>query len=279
MDTSFVQFNDDEDCRSSSESSIGFSFSSAMELKKNLTETFDKQVNVSNDNSSNTSQHFVSTASMSVVDRIAQFEVAATTSAKPPRPLRPPSNIIPENRVAVYLRIRPPHQPSSKDLSPSESSTVEVLKPQHPNIHPITVRTYPPIKSKMNHNRESTDIGTFAKEFEFNQVLGPGATQEALYSTVAAPLIQSLFDSCVPKSKSNKQSNESALLFSYGITNAGKTHTILGDIKSKSKGKWGVIPRALTDIFDRIQQEPITTGSFDPYISIFEIYNENHLHL
>ena len=272
MDTSFVEFNDDEDYRSSSDSSsVGFSFTTAMDLKKNLNEAFEKQVNPSNDRSSSQGG---STCSLSVVDRIAQFETAAAHANKPPRPIRPPSNIVPENRVAVYLRIRPPHQSDRKgNLHNKEFNTIEVLKPKHPTIYPTTVRTYPPPKPKGNSNREIHDA---AKEFEFHQVLQQQTTQKAVYSTVAAPMIQSLFDSYMSRGKSSKKpTNESALLFSYGITNAGKTHTILGDVKSKSDAAWGVIPRAITDVFDRIKQLPITAGQFDPYISIFEIYNEN----
>ena len=272
MDTSFVEFNDDDDdCRSSSESSVGFSFSTAMNLKKNLTEAFDKQVDISNERSSKES-HCGSTDSLSVVDRIAQFEVASSHASKPPRPVRPPSNIVPKNRLAVYLRIRPPRQSDTQNNSQQELSTIDVLKPKHPTIYPKTVRTYPPLKPKSHSNRES-DVA--AKEFEFNQVLEPQTTQKALYSTVAAPMVQSLFDSYLSEKKPSKRANESALLFSYGITNAGKTHTILGDVKSKNEAKWGVIPRAITDVFDRIKQLPITAGHFDPYISIFEIYNEN----
>jgi len=273
MDTSFVEFNDDQDCRSSSESSVGFSFSSAAELKKNLIETFEKHVDLSNARSSS----FASRASLSVpvVDRIAQFEVATTASSKPPRPLRPPSNIIPENRVSVYLRVRPPSHPGSIDNSSPAYRTLEVLKPKHPNTNITTVRTYPPPKSRPSHTRDTADVVAHAKEFEFSQVLGPETTQEALYATVAAPLIRSLFRSCMHNAPHIKQPGESALLFSYGITNAGKTHTILGDLKSKNEGNRGVIPRALSDIFSRMKREPISEGCLDVYISVFEIYNDS----
>jgi hypothetical protein len=270
--TSLVDDNSDEG-RSSAESSEGFSFSTTMDLRKNLTASFDKQVS---------KYSLASTMSMSsnlsVNDRIAQFEAAATattttTAAKPPRPVRQQSNAIPTNRVAVFLRIRPPvASKKDKDSSP-DLNTIEVLKPKHPIVHPTTVRTYPPSQSnasKINLHRENHD--SCAKEFEFHQVLEQETTQQTVYSMVATPMLQSLFDAT--KSTKPSTSPQSALLFSYGITNAGKTHTILGDIKSNNDAKWGIIPRAISDIFDRMKQMPKTGEHYDLYISYFEIYNE-----
>ena len=145
-----------EDCesdegRSSAESSEGFSFASAMDLRKNLTESFDKQVHVQVAKTSCSSKmSSASSSSLSVTDRIAQFE-HATKAAKPPLPLREQSNTIPANRLAVYLRIRPPLSASKeKNANASlelELNTIDVLKPKHPNIHPTAVRTYPPAQS------------------------------------------------------------------------------------------------------------------------------------
>ena len=274
MDTSYVEYESD-DCRSSTESSVGFSFASAMDLRKNLAEAFDKQAN----KTSISTMSCTSVSTLSVTDRIAQFEKAAQT-ARPPLPLREQSNTIPTNRLAVYLRIRPPvsekNNPKGQTTKePAEQSTIEVLKPQHPNIHPTSVRTYPPPQSntsKINSHREGHDA--CAKEFKFHQVLEPETTQKALYSTVAAPLVRSLFDATLSSERANKTAGESALLFSYGITNAGKTHTILGNMKSSNDANWGVIPRAICDIFDRMKQLPKDGGSFDLYLSYFEIYNE-----
>jgi hypothetical protein len=266
--TSLVDDNSDEG-RSSAESSEGFSFSTTMDLRKNLTASFDKQVS---------KYSLPSTMSMSsnlsVNDRIAQFEAAATTTAaKPPRPVRQQSNVIPTNRVSVYLRIRPPvASKKDKDSSPN-LNTIEVLKPKHPTIHPTAVRTYPPSESnasKINLRRENHD--SCVKEFEFHQVLDQETTQQTVYSMVATPMLQSLFDAT--KSTKPSTSPQSALLFSYGITNAGKTHTILGDVKSNTDAKWGVIPRAISDIFDRMKQMPKTGEHYDLYMSYFEIYNE-----
>jgi hypothetical protein len=332
-----TSIQEDGAARNSEESQEGFSFAAATNPRKNLTATFDQQIGVahlerstiaSTATASTTASTSTSTSTSTVGgvwNRIAQFEAAsqhaasatsgatsgatssATSSAissatgsKPPLPLKQQSNAVPENRLAVYLRIRPSTDNDNNNNSSSSShtstpasrstSTIEVLKAKHPIIHPTTVRTYPPADSNttkihaQSHRSDATaHHDLHAKQFDFHQVLTPETTQKTVYSMVATPLLQDLFDATLhPKKKSNSNSNsndpQSALLFSYGITNAGKTHTILGDLKSKNDAKWGMIPRAIADVFDRKQQQPKGFGSqpqVDLYMSFFEIYNEN----
>jgi len=56
---------------------------------------------------------------------------------------------------------------------------------------------------------------------------------------------------------------QSALLFAYGITNAGKSHTIMGTDKEP-----GIVPRTMKDIFSKM------TPSLELRMSYLEIYNE-----
>jgi hypothetical protein len=127
--------------------------------------------------------------------------------------------------------------------------------------------------------------------------MGPQTSQKTVYSAVAAPMIHDLFSSSLlqeqvkapgtTSSTSKLNLNESALLFSYGITNAGKTHTVLGDLNSKNQSNWGIIPRAISDVFEqmRLQSTSASTkgpplnhaqppSQFQLHVSYFEIYNE-----
>ena len=63
-----------------------------------------------------------------------------------------------------------------------------------------------------------------------------------------------MFDSANP---------QSALLFAYGITNAGKSHTIMGTEKEP-----GIVPRTMKDIFSKM------TPKLELHMSYLEIYNE-----
>mmetsp|Transcript_42702 Transcript_42702/g.102979 ORF Transcript_42702/g.102979 Transcript_42702/m.102979 type:complete len:988 (-) Transcript_42702:1188-4151(-) len=223
--------------------------------------------------------------------------------------------MIAKNRFSVLLRIRPlssssmavgaaaasnKHREELKAAAATNVNTIEILESHGSNSNtallPTKIRTYPPTLSnsiRINVNRQHTNgaansTSTYAKEFEFDGVLGPDSSQQNCYSAVAAPLIDQVLQSGCSSaggrqrvgggpSKSSSQQNESALIFSYGITNAGKTHTILGDIESKTSANWGIIPRALSHVLDHIRGSATNSQQQPPaelYMSFFEIYNE-----
>lgn len=298
-------FLEDEANRSSSESnSQSFHFNPTFRLKKNLASTFEQELE----------EELPKAPISERVDHerndiVTKFSAAArsddqSSSTRPPLPTgftaRPEPKKL-KRKFDVYLRIRPlsPHS-SNSDTEEKGANTIEILKASSDSrsqtSFPTTIRTYPPNLSntyKMNINRQTRDNSAYAKEFIFDRVMGPKTSQEGVYSTVAAPLIQDLLDpSGVPSSSSTKR-HRSALLFSYGITNSGKTHTILGDMNSTNQAGWGIIPRAINDIFQHNRIDSVGGNSAatafnvsdnlnskqkptcNLYISFFEIYNEN----
>ena len=62
----------------------------------------------------------------------------------------------------------------------------------------------------------------------------------------------------------------SALLFAYGITNAGKTFTIRGE-RDEEKG---LLPRALETLFTRIEAVR-DTNPLEIHVAYFEVYNDD----
>lgn len=68
-----------------------------------------------------------------------------------------------------------------------------------------------------------------AKDFGFTRVFSAKATQQETYDSTMRPLVDDVFAA------------RNALLFAYGMTNAGKTYTVLGE-----EGSPGLIPQALT---------------------------------
>jgi hypothetical protein len=281
----------------------GFSFNSAIALKKNLTETFNQQMSqvdhVARYEDSNSvtapSALLVPNTSSSLVDCSQQ------TSRRPPLATAygyGKDESFYSKKLAVFLRIRPLPPPSSKpndndghkQSNPDVNvSTIEVLESVGCRAT-TTIRTYPPSISnayKVNINRQGRDPSAYAKEFSFDRVMGPETSQKTVYSMVAAPMIQAVLQavlkpdvSRVPFRPSTSDiSRQSALLFSYGITNAGKTHTVLGDVNSANQASWGLIPRAIADVFDRIRivASMSTNQQYPPcelFVSFFEIYNE-----
>jgi len=181
-----------------------------------------------------------------------------------------------KNHLPVYLRIRP--------LKDSISvSTMEVLPTDPPHHVPTAVLTRPPStsagprsSSSSLHRPNTTEV----KRFNFTQVLTPTSSQQSVYEATALPLIQNLLDE---KQSTSSVTNAvdmhrpvTGLLFSYGITNAGKTHTMWGDLKRSeandddNSGNWGIIPRTIAQFLQRA-----TTENQEVYLSFFEIYQEN----
>ena len=199
--TVVVDESDDE----SEEESPEVDFQSAMRVRKNLSETFDRHV--------------------SVADKIARFEAKTTVSASttsamlPPRAPTSTTTTGTSTALSVSLRIRPPAAAAAPMDDAAQLDTIEILESTTgtgtTTGRPTTIRTHAP--SNSNAAKVVRDNYS-SKEYNFSQVFSPETTQEDLYQTVAAPLVQGLFG------------GDSALLFAYGVTNAGKTHTITGII-------------------------------------------------
>jgi len=187
----------------------------------------------------------------------------------------------------------------------------EVNEGEQQQQQPTTIRTYPPLNSnaakvvrgnKTNNNstrptsshsssRSLNDDGSvnsdngFAdpnaeikgvKEYAYSGVFGPNSTQSEVYDNVAAPLVDGLFPQMNSNNGEGVGLGESALLFTLGVTNAGKTHTVMGTGFETKKNKsnmmlniggdskknqvdtsvpnknWGIIPRALDHMLTRV---------------------------
>ena len=88
----------------------------------------------------------------------------------------------------------------------------------------------------------------------FHRAFGPDLSQSAIFDQAIVPLVTDRF-----------LKGESCVLFAYGISNAGKTHTILGTPVDP-----GIIPRLVTTVHDTL---PVGQKD-DLKISMFEIYQE-----
>ena len=227
-----------------------------------------------------------------------------------------------DKRLSVFLRVRPPVGAAGKQGDEGAINTIEVMSIKSSTSLPSTIRTYPPLhsnaakvvrvgsrhatsdsslkkalssKSLVAANDDgSSDSGTDyaevrgVKEYSYSGVFGPNATQCEVYDNVAAPLVEGLF----PQKNSGDALGESALLFTLGVTNAGKTHTVMGTGFEKRKGvdkkkaqtnditpehEWGIIPRSLHHILSRVKnsnEADPTAPQLQMYMSYLEIYNE-----
>ncbi|XP_069079038.1 kinesin-like protein KIF23 isoform X8 [Pleurodeles waltl] len=140
--------------------------------------------------------------------------------ARTKTPRRPPvkksSNSNLKDPVGVYCRVRP--------LSPPDQECcIEV-------INETTVQLHPPDGTRVNRNGEYKET-----QYTFKQVFGTQVTQKELFDVVAKPLVDDLVH------------GKNGILFTYGVTGSGKTHTMTG-----SPGDGGLLPRSLDMIFNSI---------------------------
>ncbi|KAF0902588.1 hypothetical protein E2562_018082 [Oryza meyeriana var. granulata] len=91
--------------------------------------------------------------------------------------------------------------------------------------------------------------------YAYDQVFGPTTTTHHIYDVVAHYVV------------SGAMKGINGTIFAYGVTSSGKTHTMHGDQRSP-----GVIPLAVKDIFNIIQETP--NREFLLRVSYLEIYNE-----
>uniref|UniRef100_A0A8C4WJ93 Kinesin-like protein n=1 Tax=Gopherus evgoodei TaxID=1825980 RepID=A0A8C4WJ93_9SAUR len=88
-------------------------------------------------------------------------------------------------------------------------------------------------------------------QYTFKEVFGTLVTQKALFDVVARPLVEDLIR------------GKNGLLFTYGVTGSGKTHTMTG-----SPGDGGLLPRCLDMIFNSI-------GPFQAKRFVFKVDDKN----
>ncbi|XP_037127972.1 kinesin-like protein KIF20B isoform X3 [Syngnathus acus] len=140
--------------------------------------------------------------------------------------LTQPSSSEERKHVKVYLRIRPS---TAAEAQKGESQDCVWAEP------PGTVLLMPPGSSQAAHlgaDKSDKPFLRSAQRFHFSQVYGPDTTQEELFQGSVKDLVRDVLQ------------GDDVLLFSYGVTNAGKTFTFLGP-----DGDAGILPRSLDALF------------------------------
>jgi kinesin family member 20 len=111
-----------------------------------------------------------------------------------------------KDMLNVLLRIRPF---TKEELSAGENQ--DVLQ----TINPNEVILAPPKLSKAYKAAGNNKTRDNTMKFTFNQIFDSDTTQKTLFDDTTLPLVRDLFE------------GKNSLLFTYGITNSGKSYTIL----------------------------------------------------
>ncbi|XP_078703332.1 kinesin-like protein KIF27 [Branchiostoma floridae x Branchiostoma belcheri] len=100
------------------------------------------------------------------------------------------------------------------------------------------------------------------RAFTFDHVLSSKTSQDEAYSKIVEPLVQSCFE------------GYNATVFAYGQTGSGKTYTIVGggNTDTITEDEYGIIPRAIKQIFSTIAQNH--NVDYTVLVSYIEVYME-----
>lgn len=146
------------------------------------------------------------------------------------------SNSMDKEPIKAYLRIRPAPEDSSKEHS----------EPYIDVISDCDVIMNPPSESGPTRARTHSKLPptkyTFAKVF--GPEVRPQSSQAAFFQETTLPMVNELLQ------------GESGLIFTYGVTNSGKSYTIQG---GDDAGDAGILPRALDVVFNSIDGLASTT--------------------
>ncbi|NXV00844.1 KI20B protein, partial [Cettia cetti] len=141
-----------------------------------------------------------------------------------------------KGHIQVCLRIRPftplERENGSQDCVSLEDSTNIVLKPPQHYLSRLSEKTSGPMLQK----------------FTFSQVFGPETTQEEFFEGTMKQPVQDFLD------------GYNRLVFTYGVTNAGKTYTFQG-----TEDDVGILPRTMDMLFKSIQGKLYTAMDLKPY--------------
>ncbi|NWI43897.1 KI20A protein, partial [Picathartes gymnocephalus] len=142
--------------------------------------------------------------------------------------------------LKVFLRVRPF---SIAELESHESQGCVTIEDAQ------TVILNAPKESSAMKNSER-GIGHAVHSFTFSQVFGPETTQSEFFEGSMKDIVRAYVNGV------------NGLVFTYGVTNAGKTFTIQGTSKDL-----GILPRSLDMIFNHIRGRHYLKMNFKPYLS------------
>uniref|UniRef100_G1NES6 Kinesin-like protein n=1 Tax=Meleagris gallopavo TaxID=9103 RepID=G1NES6_MELGA len=142
--------------------------------------------------------------------------------------------------LKVFLRVRPFSVAELENHETQGCVTIE---------DPQTVILHAPKESPAMKNCER-GIGHSVHKFTFSRVFRPETTQSEFFEGSTKEIVRAYVNGV------------NGLVFTYGVTNAGKTYTIQGTSKDL-----GILPRSLDMIFNYIRGRQYVKMNFKPYLS------------
>ncbi|KAF8649797.1 hypothetical protein AX16_005563 [Volvariella volvacea WC 439] len=153
----------------------------------------------------------------------------SATKATAPRPTKVATYTDDASRepIMAFLRIRP-------HLGEDEPMNSPYLIP----LSDTSVRMTDPQDAQNTSSRFRLSTLPSSSVYTFSHVFPPDTTQSDFFKRTTLPLVKDVLE------------GQNALLFTYGVTNSGKTYTVQG---GKQDGSAGILPRSLDVIFNSIE--------------------------
>ncbi|KAM6390486.1 LOW QUALITY PROTEIN: kinesin-like protein KIF20B [Pluvialis apricaria] len=146
------------------------------------------------------------------------------------------SSLEPKGHIQVCLRVRP-FTPLERENELQGCVSLE-------DSASITLK---PPKASLSRLGEKT-AGQMMQTFTFSHVFGPETTQEEFFEGTMKQPVQDFLD------------GYNRLIFTYGVTNAGKTYTFQG-----TENDAGILPRTMDMLFKSIQGKLYTAMDLKPH--------------
>ncbi|XP_020319700.1 kinesin-like protein KIF20A isoform X1 [Oncorhynchus kisutch] len=130
------------------------------------------------------------------------------------------------DRVRVFLRIRPLTE-GEKERGEEQGCVC---------VHNEESLILKAPKDSQNMKCAERGVAQSVHKFSFSRIFGPGTTQQDIYESTMKEMVRDVLR------------GESRLLYTYGVTNSGKTYTVQGVGREA-----GLLPRALVSVFRKLQ--------------------------
>ncbi|XP_059386686.1 kinesin-like protein KIF20B isoform X2 [Carassius carassius] len=143
-----------------------------------------------------------------------------------------------KEHLQVYLRVRP-----FTTSERAEGESQECISIEPPDT--VILKAH---KASLTARHSERFGSQQAQRFQFSQVYGPDTTQREIFDGTTKSLVKDVLD------------GGNSLIFTYGVTNAGKTFTFLGP-----DSDCGILPRSLDVIFKSIEGRIYSQNSIKPH--------------
>ncbi|XP_042623356.1 kinesin-like protein KIF20B isoform X3 [Cyprinus carpio] len=148
------------------------------------------------------------------------------------------SVLLEKEHLQVYLRVRP-----FTTSERAEGASQECISIEPPDT--VILKAH---RASLTARHSERFGPQQAQRFQFSQVFGPDTTQREIFDGTTKSLVKEVLD------------GGNSLIFTYGVTNAGKTFTFLGP-----DSDCGILPRSLNVIFKSIEGRIYSQNSIKPH--------------